>query len=429
MHFLPNFVPLFIKPLRVEKVTASIITIGDELLIGQTIDTNSAWMAQQLNGMGIWVQRRVAVGDIKEAILEALDEESASADIILITGGLGPTADDITKPTLLEYFGGTMVQHEPTLQRLMQLFESRGLPILQRNIDQALVPDSCTVLMNHHGLAPGMWFEKGGKVFVSMPGVPHEMKGIMTDHVLPRLQEQFDTKAVLHQTLLTSGMGESFVAEKLLAFEAQLPEHIKLAYLPSYGLLKLRLTAHGEDKVSTAAELKLRFQEMEALLKDIAVYDEDISMGEVLGRYLKTKGKTVGTAESCTGGYIAHSITAVAGSSAYYNGSVVTYSNAMKTKLLGVKEATLATYGAVSEETVREMAAGALKVLNTDYAIAVSGIMGPDGGTPEKPVGTVWIAAGSADNIVTVKYRLMYDRERNIQMTAIYAMNELRKLI
>lgn len=412
-----------------EKLKASIVTIGDELLIGQTIDTNSAWMAQQLNGMGIWVQRRVAVGDTRRAIIDALEEEGATADIILITGGLGPTADDITKPTLTEYFGGKLVPHEPTLERLMQVFESRGLPVLQRNVDQALVPDVCTVLFNNWGLAPGMWFEKDGKVYVSMPGVPHEMKGIMTDHVLPRLQERFQTKAVIHQTLLTSGLGESFVAERLLAFEAQLPPEIKLAYLPSYGLLKLRLTALGEDKVSTAAALKLHFQDMQALLADITVYDEDIPMGEVLGRFLSAKNKTVGTAESCTGGYIAHNITAVAGSSAYYKGSVVTYANEMKIKLLGVKEETLIAHGAVSEETVREMVTGALALLQTDYVIAVSGIMGPDGGTPEKPVGTVWIGVGSTDKIVTVKYRLMYDRERNIQMTAIYAMNELRKLL
>lgn len=412
-----------------EKITASIITIGDELLIGQTIDTNSAWMAQQLNNMGIWVQRRVAVGDTKPAIVEALDAEGAAADIILITGGLGPTADDITKPTLTQYFGGKLVVHEPTLQRLMQFFESRGLPVLQRNVDQALVPDVCTVLFNSWGLAPGMWFEKDGKVYVSMPGVPHEMKGIMEHHVLPRLQEQFQTKAVIHQTLLTSGMGESFIAERLLNFEASLPAHIKLAYLPSYGLLKLRLTALGEDKVSTAAELKLHFQEMQTLLADITVADEDIPMGEVLGRILLGKGKTVGTAESCTGGYVAHNITAIPGSSAYFKGSVVTYANEMKTKLLGVKEQTLAAHGAVSEETVREMVVGALQLLETDYAIAVSGIMGPDGGSPEKPVGTVWIAVGSAEKIVTVKHRLLYDRERNIHMTAIYAMNELRKLI
>lgn len=412
-----------------EKITASIITIGDELLIGQTIDTNSAWMAQQLNNMGIWVQRRVAVGDTKPAIVEALDAEGAAADIILITGGLGPTADDITKPTLTEYFGGKLIVHEPTLQRLMQFFESRGLPVLQRNVDQALVPDVSTVLFNSWGLAPGMWFEKEGKVYVSMPGVPHEMKGIMEHHVLPRLQEQFQTKAVIHQTLLTSGMGESFIAERLLNFEANLPAHIKLAYLPSYGLLKLRLTALGEDKVSTAAELKLHFQEMQTLLADITVADEDIPMGEVLGRILLAKDKTVGTAESCTGGYIAHNITAIPGSSAYFKGSVVTYANEMKTKLLGVKEQTLAAHGAVSEATVREMVAGALQLLETDYAIAVSGIMGPDGGSPEKPVGTVWIAVGSAEKTVTVKHRLLYDRERNIHMTAVYAMNELRKLI
>ena len=412
-----------------EKITASIITIGDELLIGQTIDTNSAWMAQQLNNMGIWVQRRVAVGDTKPAIVEALDAEGAAADIILITGGLGPTADDITKPTLTEYFGGKLVVHEPTLQRLMQFFESRGLPVLQRNVDQALVPDVSTVLFNSWGLAPGMWFEKNGKVYVSMPGVPHEMKGIMEHHVLPRLQEQFQTKAVIHQTLLTSGMGESFIAERLLNFEANLPPHIKLAYLPSYGLLKLRLTALGEDKVSTAAELKLHFQEMQTLLADITVADEDIPMGEVLGRILLANGKTVGTAESCTGGYIAHNITAIPGSSAYFKGSVVTYANEMKTKLLGVKEQTLAADGAVSEATVREMVAGALQLLETDYAIAVSGIMGPDGGSPEKPVGTVWIAVGSAEKIVAVKHRLLYDRERNIHMTAVYAMNELRKML
>src|ERR1044072_104943 len=311
----------------------------------------------------------------------------------------------------------------------MQFFESRGLPVLQRNVDQALVPDVSTVLFNSWGLAPGMGFEKEGKVYVSMPGVPHEMKGIMEHHVLPRLQEQFQTKAVIHQTLLTSGMGGSFIAERLLNFEANLPAHIKLAYLPSYGLLKLRLTALGEDKVSTAAELKLHFQEMQTLLADITVADEDIPMGEVLGRILLAKDKTVGTAESCTGGYIAHNITAIPGSSAYFKGSVVTYANEMKTKMLGVKEQTLAAHGAVSEATVREMVAGALQLLETDYAIAVSGIMGPDGGSPEKPVGTVWIAVGSAEKIVTVKHRLLYDRERNIHMTAVYAMNELRKLI
>lgn len=415
--------------IQADKVTVSIITIGDELLIGQTIDTNSAWMAQQLNAMGIWVHRRVAIGDVKEAILDALDKEGAVSDIVLITGGLGPTADDITKPTLCEYFGGTLVRDEITYQQVMAFFESRGLPALKRNEDQALVPDVATVLHNTRGTAPGMWFEKDGKVYVSMPGVPLEMKGLMTDHVLPRLQEYFRLPAVVHQTLLTSGMGESFVAERLVHFEAALPPHIKLAYLPSHGLLKLRLTASGSDKISTAAALSIYFHQLKEILADITVYDEDLTMGEVLGRTLHAKGSTVGTAESCTGGYIAHSITLVPGSSAWYKGGIVSYANEIKSALLDVKPNTLQANGAVSEAVVREMARGALEQLQTDYIIAVSGIMGPDGGTPEKPVGTVWIAVGSAKELVTMKYQLRFDRLTNIQMTTTYAMNELRKLI
>lgn len=412
-----------------DKITTSIITIGDELLIGQTIDTNSAWMAQQLNAMGIWVHRRVAIGDVKEDILTTLAKEAAVSDIILITGGLGPTADDITKPTLCEYFGTHLVQHEEVLKKVLHMFESRGLPVLQRNVDQALVPESCTVLSNDRGSAPGMWFEKDGKIYVSMPGVPHEMKGIMENHVLPRLEAHFQTPAVVHHTLVTSGMGESFVAERIVDFEAKLPPHIKLAYLPSYSLLKLRLTALGEDKITTAAELGIYFTELKERLADITVADQDITIGEVLGGLLKERGKTVGTAESCTGGLIASWITAVPGSSTYFKGSAVTYANEMKVKMLGVQQSTLQAHGAVSEATVREMVAGALQLLETDYAIAVSGIMGPDGGTPQKPVGTVWIAVGSRQHTITIKYQLRYDRERNTQMTAVYAINELRKLI
>jgi nicotinamide-nucleotide amidase len=330
---------------------------------------------------------------------------------------------------LCEYFGGKLVRDEATYVQVMEFFESRGLPTLQRNVDQALVPDVATVLHNTRGTAPGMWFEKNGKIYVSMPGVPHEMKGLMSDHVLPRLQEYFKTPAIVHQTLLTSGMGESFIAERLAHFEAALPPHIKLAYLPSYGLLKLRLTAFGTDKLSTAAALSIYFHQMKELLADIVVGDEDLSIGEVLGKLLKEKGKTVGTAESCTGGFIAHNITLVPGSSAWYKGSIVSYANEIKSGLLGVKPETLQANGAVSEAVVREMARGALQQLKTDYVIAVSGIMGPDGGTPEKPVGTVWIAAGSAKELVTLKHQLRYDRLNNIQMTATYAMNELRKLI
>lgn len=412
-----------------QKVVASIITIGDELLIGQTIDTNSAWMAQQLNAMGIWVHRRVAIGDVKEAIVKALDDESAVSPIILITGGLGPTADDITKPTLAQYFGGTLVRDEATFKQVMEFFESRGLPPLQRNMDQALVPDVCKVLHNKRGTAPGMWFEKDGKVFVSMPGVPYEMKGLMEDHVLPRLKEYFQTPVVVHQTLIIAGMGESFVAERLIDFEAQLPANIKLAYLPSLGTIKLRLTAHGKDKLSTAASLSMQFHQLKEILADIVVAEHDQPMAEVIGQLLAAKGKTVGTAESCTGGFIAHSITLVPGSSAWYRGSVISYANEIKTRILGVQPATLAAHGAVSEAVVKEMVRGALAHLQTDYVIAVSGIMGPDGGTPEKPVGTVWVGVGSATETVAAKFQLRYDRYLNIQMTAAYAMNELRKII
>ncbi|MBV7532233.1 CinA family nicotinamide mononucleotide deamidase-related protein [Chitinophaga sp. sic0106] len=410
-------------------MTVSIITIGDELLIGQTIDTNSAWMAQQLNAMGIWVHRRVAIGDIREDILATLAAEAALSDVVLMTGGLGPTADDITKPTLCEYFNTRLVQDRDTLQRVLHMFESRGLPILQRNVDQALVPEAATVIQNHRGTAPGMWFEKDEKIYVSMPGVPHEMKGIMESFVLPRLETHFNTPAVVHHTLITSGMGESFVAERLVDFEAKLPPHIKLAYLPSYSLLKLRLTAQGKDKVSTAAELSLYFTELKERLPDIYVTDQDVTIGEVLGHVLLKRKKTMGAAESCTGGLIGSWITAVSGSSAYYEGGAITYSNDMKMKMLGVKKATLAAHGAVSEATVKEMLTGALDLLEVDYAIAVSGIMGPTGGTDEKPVGTVWVAVGSREKMVTVKYHLRYDRERNTQMAAVYAMNELRKLI
>lgn len=410
-----------------EKIYASLITIGDELLIGQTIDTNSAWMAQQLNDAGIWVQRRVAVGDDKQAIIRALEEEGRDSHIILITGGLGPTADDITKPVLCEYFGGKMVQDAGALQNVMQIIQSRGLPMLERNLEQAMVPDVATVIPNGRGTAPGMWFEKNGKIYVSMPGVPHEMKGMMAGYVVPQLKERFETPALLHHTLITSGMGESFVAERISDFEAALPSHIKLAYLPSYGLLKLRLTTFAPDQAAAEADMKAAFTQLKTLLADIRVAERDVPMGVILGDLLKEKGLTVATAESCTGGKIASLITAIAGSSAYFKGSVVSYANETKMNVLGVRAATLEQFGAVSEETVREMAEGALKVLHTDCVMAVSGIMGPDGGSADKPVGTVWIAVGGKGNIRTKRYHFRYDRARNIDLTCVAAMNELRK--
>lgn len=413
-------------------INASIITIGDELLIGQTIDTNSAFIAQELNKTGIWVHRRVAVGDVYHDIRQALDEEGSRSDIIIITGGLGPTADDITKPLLCEYFGGKLVVNEKVLAHVKHLFEKiyrRPGPILERNLKQAEVPDVCTVLHNARGTAPGMLFKKDGKIFISLPGVPHEMKGLMINEVIPRLQEAFTMPAVVHQTAFTAGQGESQIAELLKDYEPALPPHIKLAYLPNYGMVKLRLTSRGENKEETAKELAPYFDRLQELVKDFLVTNKDETLEQVVGHLLKMKGKTLATAESCTGGYIAHLITSIPGSSAYFNGTVVSYANTIKENVLGVKHDTLETAGAVSEETVLQMAKGALELMNTDYALATSGIMGPDGGTPEKPVGTVWIAAVTKERTETLQLHLRFDRQRNIMLTANAALNFLRRFI
>jgi nicotinamide-nucleotide amidase len=414
------------------EVNAAIITIGDELLIGQTIDTNSAFIAQELNKTGIWVKRRIAIGDVREDILNALREQSRDCNLIIITGGLGPTADDITKPTLCEYFGGKLVLHQPTLEHVTYLFEHvfrRPMPLLERNRRQAEVPDVCTVLKNERGTAPGMWFEKDNVFFVSLPGVPHEMKGLMLDSVIPKLKKTFKLPVVLHRNLLTSGIGESLLADHIADFENDLPSHIKLAYLPAYGMVRLRLTSRGSDKNSVENELDNLFIQLKSFVKKWMVTDEDISLPKAVLNLLQSKKKTVSTAESCTGGNIAHLITSIPGSSASYNGSVVSYANDAKENLLGVKRETLLQFGAVSEQTVVEMVNGALKELKTDYAIATSGIMGPDGGTPEKPVGTVWIAVGNNKKIIALQHSFRFDRERNIELTTHNALSMLYRFV
>jgi nicotinamide-nucleotide amidase len=417
------------------KINASIITIGDELLIGQTIDTNSAFIAQELNRIGVWVKRRVAVGDVYDDIWKALDEEKKVSQIIIITGGLGPTADDITKPLLCKYFGGKMIVDQNVLRHIHYLFEKvyrRTGPMLESNLKQAEVPDVATVLHNARGSAPGMLFEVNDpdkKIFISLPGVPHEMKGLMKDEVIPKLPSYFKMPFILHRTAFTSGQGESMLAESIKDFEASLPAHIKLAYLPAFGMVRLRLTATGNNKESLEEELTKLFEELKVGVKDYLVTDQDDGMEVVVGKLLKSKGKTMGTAESCTGGYIAHLITSVAGSSAYYKGSIVTYANELKEDILGVETDTLKTKGAVSEETVIQMVKGAINKLGVDYVIATSGIMGPDGGTEKKPVGTVWIAVGSKDSVTTKQLHLRFDRERNIRQTAHMALDFLRKFI
>jgi nicotinamide-nucleotide amidase len=424
-----------------KSLNASIITIGDELLIGQTIDTNSAFIAQELNKAGIWVKRRVAVGDVYDHIWKALDEESAQSDIIVITGGLGPTADDITKPLLCKYFKGSLVINEQVLTHIEYLFEhvyKRPMPLLERNRKQAEVPDNCIVLMNERGTAPGMWFalppdqkDQGqlSKIVVALPGVPHEMKGLMEKEVMPRLSAHFERPVILHQTLLAVGTGESVIAEKIRDWEEKLPAGMKLAYLPHYGTVRLRLTVTGDNRNTLELAIEKQFAQLKELVKEWLVVDEDLTLQQVVAKLLKERKQTVGTAESCTGGYLAHLLSRDPGSSSNFKGSVVSYDNQVKIDILEVSEATLKSKGAVSEDTVIQMAKGALKKLKTDYIVATSGIMGPDGGSENKPVGMVWIAAGSKSGIRAKEFHFGFDRNRNIEQTAIAALEMLRRSI
>lgn len=413
-----------------KKINASLITIGDELLIGQVIDTNSAWMAQELNKAGIWVRRRVSVGDDRQAIINALNDEKQLSDILILTGGLGPTADDITKDVLCEYFGSRLVIDEIALAHIHHIFEKiMKRPVTEVNRKQAEVPHNCTVLQNHWGTAPGMWFEQDGRVIISLPGVPIEMKGLMQREVLPALQGRFDLPNILHQTVLVAGIGESVLAEAIHEWETALPPHIKLAYLPNMSLVRLRMTATGADKAVLEKELEEQLRTLKPLIKEWFVIDDDMTMQQAVGKLLKERKQTVCTAESCTGGYLAHLLTKDAGASSNYKGSVVSYDNAVKTDILHVSKETLDAVGAVSEEVVTQMAKGALNALKTDYTIATSGIMGPDGGSENKPVGLVWIAVGDKETIVAKRFNFRFDRLRNIELTAMNALNMLRQFI
>jgi len=415
-----------------DKTFASIITIGDELLIGQVIDTNSAFIAQELNKIGVSVKHRIAVGDNWDDIWNALDEESKQAELIIITGGLGPTADDITKPLLCNYFGGKLILDQPTLDHVTYLFQhvfKRTMPLSERNIKQAEVPDICTVLKNERGTAPGMLFNKAGKLFFALPGVPHEMKWLMENQVVPIIKKTFNTGFIEHRTLLTAGIGESYLADKIKNFEEALPSDIKLAYLPNFGMVRLRLTGFGENKEALTKKINHQFLLLKNEVQEVMVIDEDLPMEAVVGRLLKERKLTIATAESCTGGYIAHLLTSIPGSSAYFTGSVVSYDNRIKNEILQVSEETLTTEGAVSEATVASMAKGVLDLMQTHYAIAVSGIMGPDGGTETKPVGLVWVAVANQSEVMTKQFNFRFDRNRNIQLTATNALDLVRLLI
>ncbi len=406
----------------------ALISIGDELLIGQTVNTNAAWLGEQLNLLGYKVVAGVVIPDDENAILNALDELSFKADLIIITGGLGPTKDDITKHTLCDYFDTKLERNLVIEQQIVDYFNSRQLPILQTNKDQALIPLACELLPNSRGTASGMWFEKDEKIFISLPGVPYEMKGIITEIVIPKLLKRSnDDRILVHKTIRTHGMGESFLAEVIKDWEDKLShDDIKLAYLPSPGIVKLRLSLLGKNQKTINLKLEEHIQYLKKIIPNQIYGYEDDTMEGVVGKLLSEKNETVATAESCTGGAVAKMITSVSGSSAYFEGSIISYSNQIKINQLQVEEKTLNKYGAVSQQVVEQMAIGVRRNLNTQYGLATSGIAGPTGGTPEKPVGTIWIATAGPNGVKSKKLNLGYSRERNIHVTSLSVLNMLR---
>ena len=407
---------------------AELITIGDELLIGQVVDTNSAWMGRELNNIGIEVLRIVSVRDREEEILEAIDNAMKRVNIVLVTGGLGPTKDDITKQTLCKYFNTELIFSEEVFENVKRVLAGK-IPMNKLNKGQAMVPKNCTVINNPVGSASVSWFERDGKVLVSMPGVPQEMTTVMAESVLPKLHERFQTDVIMHQTFLVQHYPESVLAEKLEAWEVALPDCIKLAYLPKLGIIRMRLTGRGHDRKEVETLLNREKAKLETILGEDIFSEEDTPLEVIIGELLKKRKLTVSTAESCTCGSIAERLTYIAGSSEYFKGSIVAYSNEVKKDLLYVSSETLEKYGAVSEETVIEMVKGAMKALKTDCAVATSGIAGPGGGTPEKPVGTVWIAAGYKNEIRTYKQETNRGRAMNIERAGNNALLMLRDLL
>jgi nicotinamide-nucleotide amidase len=407
-------------------VSAELLTIGDEILYGQIVDTNSQWMSVELSNAGIKVIRKTTVGDQEDEIINAFAEAEKRADVILITGGLGPTNDDMTKPCLVKYFNCGLKLHEEALIEVTEFFKSRGRELTEVNRQQAFLPDCCEKITNKLGTAPGMWFERNGKVFVSMPGVPWEMKQMMTDTVIPKLKKSFNAPTIHHRVIRTVGIGESVLAEKISDWENTLPTNVKLAYLPSMGEVKLRLTSVGK----TLSEMEAQTKELAAKLYDRVghfIYGEgEDPLEVVLGHTLRSKKLTLSVAESCTGGYLSHLITSVPGSSSYFLGSMVPYAYEIKMRQLGVKPETLEKFGAVSEPTIIEMANLVRAKFNTDIGVATSGIAGPGGATAEKPVGTVWIAYSDKHQTVARKLQLSKDRLINIKAASIAVLNLIR---
>lgn len=407
-------------------VKAEIIAIGDELLYGQIVDTNSHWISQELDLLGVKVVRKTTVGDNRIDILTAFAEAEKRADIVLMTGGLGPTQDDLTKPLLAEFFNCEIIEVPEAVAAITAFFQRRGREMTPLNILQGHLPSCCTYVSNEVGTAPGMWFERNGTYWMSMPGVPHEMKKLMKDFVLPKLPSLFPLPVIFHKVIKTVGIGESWLADLIKDWENALPEHIKLAYLPSLGHVKLRLTGFGDEKLQLQTEIDEHIRViLPTIDKYVYGYDEE-TLETAIGKLLKQNGKTVALAESCSGGYVSHLITSIAGSSNYFQGSVVPYHNHYKEKILGVKSETLQNHGAVSEQTVREMAENVRLLYGADFGLSSSGVAGPEGGTEEKPVGTVWICCAGVGFTEAKKLQLTQDRMLNIQLTGVAVLNLLR---
>jgi len=411
------------------KMKAAIITIGDEILIGQTVDTNSAWIGSELSKSGFDVYRIISVHDAKDDILYALNEVIGKTDVVLITGGLGPTSDDITKPVLCEFFNTHLVENTQVMRMIEEMMKRRNNPMNENNRRQSYVPESCKVLTNATGTAPGMWFEREGTIFISMPGVPHEMKYIMSEHVLPELNKRFTSQIILHRNIMTYGTFEARLAEILTDFEKGLPDNIKLAYLPSSGVIKLRLTGRGDNQKKLLEHISHQVDILYNTIPEFIYGENEDPLEKVIGDLLIQRKQTLCTAESCTGGEIAHLITGIPGSSVYYKGSVIAYSNAVKSAVLKVPDDIIAKYGAVSEEVVRLMADETRKLMQTDYCIATSGIAGPDGGNDIKPVGTLWMAVSSETGTISEKRVFGTERHANIKRFSLAALNLLRKQI
>ncbi|MES2797750.1 MAG: competence/damage-inducible protein A [Bacteroidota bacterium] len=412
-----------------KEIKAEIITIGDEILYGQIIDTNSSWIGAALSDIGIKTVRRSSVGDIESEILNILDEATQRVDLVIVTGGLGPTKDDITKKTFCKYFNSELELNQKAFEEVSLFFKKRGRELTGLNLLQAHLPKNCEYVPNTHGTAPCMWFEENNTIYISMPGVPSEMKGIMTDQILQKLKTHFHTPVIYHKIIKTIGLGESFMAELIADWEDNLPQNIRLAYLPSYSELKLRLTCTGNDLSILEKQVTDQIEKLKKIIPQyIFGYDND-DISTVIGKLLIHKKLTISVAESCTGGYLGHLFTSISGSSAYFTGGIISYANEVKHELLGVSDETLESEGAVSEATIIQMAKGVRKKLNTTIGLATSGIAGPDGGTPEKPVGTVWIALATENEIITKKLQLGGSREQNIHFSAINLLNLLRKYL